>query len=232
MKKINLVFMVMFLFTTLFAQDSTKIKKRNNEFGIDVSGFIRQFFFVNTSQFGGDYYFQPVYYLTYRRHFKKSNLRFGIGGDYSREKIEASLPTDINKYERYEYAITARIGYEFFNDLSNRWQVFYGLDFRPIINYSKNDAPYWNGGYANGRETFSVTYGLAPLLGFRYKILKRLSLSTEGSFTVNYQNSWDRKYYIPVDPQTPPMPDEKSKTDGKIFTGFSTPIAVIITFDI
>jgi len=48
----------------------------------------------------------------------------------------------------------------------------------------KNDAPYWNGGYANGYMTKSQIYGIAPLLGFRFLLNKRLSISTETSFSL------------------------------------------------
>lgn len=65
------------------AQDSTAIKapqkNYHNEFGLDATGFFRQFLSFNDQQFTSAYLYSPTYYVTYRRYFKGGNIRFAIG---------------------------------------------------------------------------------------------------------------------------------------------------------
>lgn len=230
MKNLILTIILATTVLTTFGQDSTKTKVYHNEFGIDATAFLKQFLNFNSGQYP-DYY-NATYYLTYRRHFKYGNIRFGIGGGFSDYDIPAAFDGDVNKYHYNSYSLNSRIGWEFFNELSKRWQVFYGLDFRPSLSYTKNDAPYWNGGYANGSETKSQTYGIAPLLGFRFKLTNRLSISTETSFSINWQQSESRRYYIPVTSQYPPLPDVVTPKTKKLFSSFAQPLSLLLTFDI
>ena len=110
--------------------------------------------------------------------------------------------------------------------------MYYGIDFRPGFEYSKNDAPYWNGGYANGNESKSHIYSLAPLVGFRLKLNDRLSISTEADFTINWQESSTKKYYIPVSGQFPPLPDDPVVKTKRFYSYFNAPVILFITFDI
>ena len=215
---------------TTFSQDSTKTKVYHNEFGIDGTAFIKQFFNFNSGQFPDQY--SATYYLTYRRHFKCGNIRFAIGGSYADYDLTSGWSLDSNKYHYNSYSFSSRIGWEFFSNLSKRWQTFYGLDFRPTISHTKNDAPYWNGGYANGYESNSQIYSIAPLLGFRFRLNNRLSISTETSFSINWQVDSNRKYFIPQTSSYTPLPDIVSPKTKKLVTGFSQPISLFLTFDI
>jgi hypothetical protein len=231
MKKIFLTVVMTSLILTSFSQDTTKRDKvHRNEFGIDATGFIKQLLNFNQNEYY--YYYYPNYYLTYRRHFKCGNIRFALGGDFSDHDIPAAFTGDSNKYHYTSYSYDCRIGWEFFNELSKRWQVFYGLDFRPSKSYTKNDVPYWNGGYANGTETKSQIYGIAPLLGFRFKLSNRLSIMTETSFSVNIQKEYSRKYYIPVTNMYPPIPDDITPKSIKYYSNFMQPLSLFITFNI
>ena len=230
MKKLFLTIILTSTILTTFGQDSTKTKGYNNEFGIDATAFIKQFFNLNSAQYPDNY--SATYYLTYRRHFKCGNIRFAIGGSYADYDLSSGWQADSNKYHYNSYSISSRIGWEFFSNLSKRWQTFYGLDFRPTIAYTKNDAPYWNGGYANGYESKSQIYSIAPLLGFRFRLNDRLSISTETSFSINWQVDNNRKYFIPMKSTDPPLPDIVSPKTKKLVTGFSQPISLILTFDI
>lgn len=204
-------------------------KVYHNEFGIDATGFIKQFLNFNTGQFNIVY--TPTYFITYRRHLNCGNIRFGVGGSFASQDIPVALPEDSNKYHSNAYTLDTRIGWEFTNELSKRWQVFYGLDFRPSYVYSKNDARFWSGGYANGTETKSQVMGIAPLIGFRFKLTSRLSLSTESSFAINVEKSSERRYFIPVTGQYPPTPDITTHTK-KLSGGFNQPLSLMFTFDI
>ncbi len=231
MKKISLLIIISISALTTYSQDSIKkAKVYHNEFGIDATGFFKQFIYINSSMYGGDNY-SPSYYLTYRRHFKNGNIRVAIGGAYTSYDLPPSS-YDSNTYQFRDRSLALKIGYEFFSNLSKRWQVFYGADFRPSWAYSKDDAPYWNGGYANGKEAQSVIYGIAPLLGFSFKFNSRLSISTETSFGINYYQSQGRNYFIPESSAYTPLPDQKIPKSSKTYTSFSQPIAVIVTFDI
>lgn len=230
----RLFFSVLFLTICIrnsFAQDTTgRSNIYHNELGIDATGFVKQFVSFGYSEYPSDY--NPTYYITYRRHLKCGNIRFAIGGDFENEDISPGFSADSNKYYKKYYSYDTRLGWEFSNGLSKRWQVFYGLDFRPGYTYSKNDAPYWNGGYANGSESKTQTYAFAPLLGFRFKINDRLSLTTETSFSVIFSQNTTRRYYIPVTSQYPAIPDVVKPKTKSIYSSFSQPLSLIFTFEI
>lgn len=235
MKKcIYFVFVVFGFFLSVNGQDSIKpivTKKHLNEFGLDMTPFLK--FYFNFSQNGG-YYYPDNYFLTYRRYFKIGNIRAGIGGNYSYSE-EPSLyngdSLNINYYKK-EKAIELRIGYEFFQNLSRRWQVYYGIDARAGYAYSKIDAQYWNGGYSNGIETKFKGIGLAPILGIRLKVNRRLSLLTESSFLVQYSENSTERYYVPVFGGIPYKPNDPKITRKSFNTLFNSPISVIVSFSL
>ncbi|HTB06725.1 MAG TPA: hypothetical protein VK806_07190 [Bacteroidia bacterium] len=237
MKKYQLIIALCLLGLSAFAQDSTKvkqpnkdtikIKQHNNEFGINATGFLRQFLNFNSSTT------PPVednYYITYRRHFSCGNLRVAIGADFSNSNIPSPYTTDSNKYNNNSYSIHFIIGWEFYNNLSKKWQVFYGADFRPSIAYSKNDAQYWSGGYANGIETKTQIYGFGPFVGFRFKLSRRLSLLTSTSYIINSETDNNRTYYTPVGTVTGPAPTPTNQKTTKLYSSYSEPLAVFIDF--
>jgi hypothetical protein len=126
-------------FSTAQAQEQPNPATYHNEFGIDATAFIRQFF--NPDQQNISTY-EPVYYLTYRRHFKCGNIRAAIGGSFQSQEIPSAFADDKNEYEQHLHTINFRIGWEFYNNLSKRWQVYYGLDFRPGFYYEKMTQPF------------------------------------------------------------------------------------------
>ncbi|WP_343631967.1 hypothetical protein [Fluviicola sp.] len=203
------------------------VHKYKNEFGIDVTGTIRFFTkFQNTS----DYSYSPTYYLTYRRYFEPGNIRFGIGGQVSDEEIPGMVG-DSSIYKRKSNSVDSRLGWEFKSELSKRWQVFYGLDFRLSIGSERNEAAFFNGGYAVGFENHSVTYGFAPVLGFRFRINNRISLLTEANFSVNFSKYKTRNIYTPLS-GFPDLPDEIAPNTKSVYTSFSQPIALYFVFNI
>lgn len=216
---------------TAFSQDTTgRAKVYRNEFGIECTGFLKQF--LNLNQQFSYYYYSPEYYLTYRRHFKSGNLRAALAGSFSDQELSVGFSPDSNQYHNTVYSINSRLGWELFDQLSKRWEVYYGLDLRQEYSYVKNDAPYWSGGYANGVETRSQTYGIGPLLGLRFKLTNRFCLSTETGFFINRQQEYSRRYYIPVNSQFPVMPDVVNPRSVKIFSTFVQPLSLFVTFDI
>lgn len=170
--------------------------------------------------------------MTYRRHLKSGNIRFAIGGSYSFEKLKSPNPSSPQEYVDHRYSYDARIGWEFTNEINRKGQVFYGFDFRPSYNYYKNDYGNQNAGYSNGAEEKSQIFGFAPLLGFRFKLSKRLSLVTEANFSVNYQERTSRRYFTPLSNLYPQIPDDSAPKTFKTYTSFNSPLFIIITFDI
>ncbi len=229
MKRIHLLAT---LCTALFAnaQDSSQVKVYKNELGLDATGMLRQFLHFNGSQFPE--YYNPVYFISYRRHFGKCNLRAAIGGLYYFEPFESPFTNDPNEYERGSQQFDLRVGFEWTSELSKRWQTFYGLDYKQGFYKDHNDAPFWNGGYANGRDTKIIGYGIAPLLGFRFRLTERISLITEASLTLKLETIESRRYFLSVDPQSfPPQPEVIDPKITRINTSFEQPLSIFFTFD-
>lgn len=217
---------LIFIAHNVLSQNDT-VSMPKNEFGIDVTGTIRFFMkFQNSS----DYIYTPKYYLTYRRYLNHGNIRFGIGGDVSDLEI-TGMVGDSNIYHRVSNNVDTRFGWEFKSDLSKRWQVFYGLDFRFLIGKQRDEVAFFNGGYAVGFENHSTTYGVAPVLGFRYKINNRISLLTEASFSFNINQYRTRNIYTPLSGY-PNLPDEVAPATRNIYTSFAQPIAIYLVFNI
>lgn len=229
MKQVFLLLFMSAFAASAFGQEEPKEYK--NEFGLDATGFIKSFLNFNAESisFGPNY--SPIYYLSYRRKFKPGNIRFAIGGGYSQEDIPTSL-YDSLKFERNSHSIDFRIGWEFKNELGKRWQVYYGLDFRTSIAHSYNEATYYSGGYANGTESDRQVFGLAPLLGFRFRVTERISLLAEASFSMNWTKNDSRDFYTPLNSSYPERPDEEDPTTRSVYTSFSQPLSIFFVFDI
>lgn len=233
MKKTILLTLV-FATTFLYSQSDSIYKKYRHELGADITGLLEQFFNLNYSN--GMYYTPPVptYLVTYRYYIKKSNIRFGVGGNYNKSSVPGYT---INGQEKTFYntsnQFSFRLGYEFVNELSKKWQAFYGLDFRPSFANTTNETWFSNVGYLNGYINKTTTYGLAPLLGFRFRINNRVSLTTETSFTYNIQKNTYQRTYVSLDqnlyPSIPNDPVSKSETAS---AGFSQPLFLVLTVNL
>ncbi len=228
MKHVFLLVLMSVFTTSVVGQEAPKEYK--NEFGLDGTGFIRSFLTFNVESVMSANY-DPIYYLTYRRKFQPGNIRFAIGGGYEQMNFPGPQ-SDSLMFARNSYSIDLRIGWEFTNELSSRWQVFYGLDFRTSFAHSYNEAHYYSGGYANGRESYHQILGIAPLLGFRFRITDRISLLTEASFSLNWTKSEHREFFTPVNSTYPEIPDEKDPTVNSVYTSFRQPLSIFIVFDI
>jgi hypothetical protein len=205
-------------------------KKHLNELGVDMAPFLK--FYLNFSGNGGVY--QPNYMLTYRRYFKKSNFRAGIGGNYLHSEIPSPYNGDSlkTKYLNKQSSFAVRIGYEFFQEISRLWQVYYGADLITNYSHQRNDVTNWNDGYAAGQENTSTGFAIAPVLGIRFRINKRISLTTESSFLFQYTSTSAYHYYLPVTSAYPPKANSP-KTTNKVFgTSFNYPLSLILTLSI
>ena len=238
MKKSVITFVLTLVLAHSYGQDTLKSnltqtpeKKHLNELGLDMTPFIK--FYLNFSD-NNTFYYQPNYMLTYRRYFKKSNFRSAIGGNYSYSETPSPYNGDSLKIKYYnkQSSFVLRVGYEFFQDLSKRWQVYYGADLTTSYSHQRNDALYWNGGYANGIESTTSGFGLAPILGVRFKMSKRINLITESSFLLQYSTSSSYRFYLPMTGAFPPKANDPKTTNKTIGTTFNYPLSLILTLNI
>jgi len=238
MKKYVFTFVMTLLLTQVFSQDTLKSnltqkqeKKHLNELGLDMTPFIKYYLdFSDNNTFN----YQPTYLLTYRRYFKKSNFRSAIGGNYLYEENPSPFSYDsLNTiYTNKKSSFVLRVGYEFFQDLTKRWQVYYGADLITNYSFERNDAQYWNAGYSNGYESKTSGFGIAPVLGIRLKMNKRISLITESSLLLQYSKSTSYRYYLPESSAYPNKANDPQKTNKSFGTTFNYPLSIILTINI
>ncbi|HRI58995.1 MAG TPA: hypothetical protein PK228_04715 [Saprospiraceae bacterium] len=231
MKTLLLSFALLFTAFSVIAQDSTGTKIYKNEFGLDMTGFIRQFLNIS-DQFGSYYQYQPAYYLTYRRLLSNTNVRAAFGFEYSSEEAPGYFMGDSSSYEDMQSKIAFRVGYEKFAMLEKRWEVLYGLDFRANFFRDMDENTGSNAGYMNGHDDKTIILGLAPFLGFRFKIGKRLSLTTEASLNCNVQKSTSRSSFKSVPGFSLPPKEDEIEERNRVFFEFSPPLAIFINFSI
>lgn len=231
MKTLLSFFLIIFACVSAFSQtesDSQWTHDRHHEIGLDVTAFIKQFTTFN----GSGFILDPVYQFTYRYKTKFGNARFGIGGAYQESEYQDLWISDSTIRTRMENMVSARIGWEFKTEISRRWQAFYGIDFRPNFYYNRNDSYNYDFEYIIGREEKTTIMGVAPLLGFRFRLTERLSLTTEASFALNFQNSAERIYYMPRYDFVGPKGDYKSEDLKSVYGRFIAPTFITINFDL
>jgi len=231
MKKLLLMAVMSAAMLPMFAQqDTTKAKPQHlNELGVDATEFLKQFLNLNTGS-NLQRYYVPIYYLTYRHHFGCGNLRIGVGADFQNSTIPAYVPGDINTYYAKSYSLNAFVGWEWYTKLSRRWEVFYGADFRPSLTSNRNDNQYSSNYYTTGNESQSQIYGIAPFLGFKFKLSKRLSILTETSYAVNWEQDMNKTYYTALPGATLPAPTGTDQKTTKMYSNFTAPLSVFIDF--
>ena len=216
-----------------FAQDTTKTKQHLNEFGIDATGFLKAYLNIGNSQQYPVYY-NPTYYLTYRRHFSAGNLRISVGGDFYNNEVAPIYNNDSTIYHNKGNSFYATVGWEFYSNLNKRWQVFYGMDLRTAMVFQKNEQGYTNGGYVEGSDSRTQDYALAPFLGIRFKITKRISILTETSYSINTEKDYNNTFFNPIpgviQQGPPPVPTNQKLT--KVYSLYSQPLEVFIDFTI
>ena len=144
---------------------------------------------------------------------------------------KSGISDSISVYQENSYAFNIRAGWEWNTSLSKRWTVFYGGDLRYGYAFEKDEAIYFNAGYAQGTEQSANVFGLAPVLGIRFIINDRISLITEATFSVNYGIGERKQTFIPTpDLAMPELPDIVAPKTRSIFTTFSQPMALYFVF--
>lgn len=213
MKKQLLIFITATLFSTsVFSQtvspDTTK-KEFKNSIGLDVTYFIRQFTFSNG---GPNYYYNFPSILTYRRIIKSNAIRISLGG-YVNNNDGIMNDTLKEKNSRSNYNI--RLGFERYFYIGKKWMGYFGPDL--VAGYtefgSEHNSPSEK--YKMKQETYS--YGISPFLGITFQINSRLSIASEASYDLIYNQLKESRNW-----SKDPDRDRLEKNNG-ITTAFSGP---------
>lgn len=214
------------------AQSENPNRVHRHEVGVDATSMIG--YYVAHAGVGEPFYLpSSPYMFTYRYHLRKFNIRFGAGGAASDIEREAtwygSQPGETYHDKRSELAL--RLGIEHAQELTKRWQVYYGIDFRPDWEVSNNGWTFSNAGYRHARRSSAQTLAGAAVLGIRFRITPRFSLLTEGSFAYAATVHEVRDVTTPQAEQYPPIPPDESKTRSS-GTSFTAPFLIVAAFDL
>jgi len=146
----------------------------NNELGVDVTSLVGRL--MGTGYGGG------VYDFTYKKHFEKVTMRFGLGifSTFSeREEFEIIGSDD-------QFNLSARVGVEKAFTVTPNWNVFYGFDVRYSLSSSTYEYVYGDGEYQIERNFASNSVGFAPIVGLEYRVNNRISIRTEASAVASF----------------------------------------------
>lgn len=196
---------------------------------MDISAFLWQFLGRTDSNGTSSFVYYSPYMVSYRYHFGKCSIRFALGGLINDDERPGAGSPNAEPYHIKSSELNVRVGIERAQELSKRWQVFYGFDLRPSWAHSDNEYIFSQGYYQYGRETHDTDFGIAPLLGIRYRITPRFSILTETSFMFVANTNELREYSVPQDDAHPPQPDH-TQTTHSFNTFFIPPLSVVATF--
>jgi len=149
-----------------------------NEVGMDITYLTSSLLGSSGNDFGGSPSLSGVYQLTYRRHFDKFALRLRLGTYLNGEDDE----NDGNTLTSSSYRVDYRLGLEKTLEISDKWNLFYGIDFRHSI--SEFNSQWLNGEVLTNRTSSTNRFSLAPILGIEFRIAERISLRTESNMSV------------------------------------------------
>ncbi len=212
MKKLVALAIIALLFTlSVNAQEENIVIEGKNEISLDITSFagmIRYQFTgydYDTENFNSIYpfYSNNPFYLSYKRKFNNSAIRVGFGALISKNTKQVKNPEADTKDQLGYYNF--RIGYEHQKDLSKRWKINYGIDFISSIHISKredneNFFPINSSEQVIEnvtRENHTITYGIGPVLGIRYKLNSNIELGTETSWTISHlKSTWEYKHEV------------------------------------
>lgn len=200
MKKITLLFCLLICSISMYSQEMAAEDgfepEHDQQIGINTTALVSQLinFSSSFSFFNNDYIF------TYKniKANGRSTFRFGFGGSVFYEKEDSD--------KRFNTNIKMRLGRERFTDISKRWRVYYGGDFKLGFEYTN--------AFFLDEPIRTYTAGGGPLCGLQFNINSRLSISTEASY--------DFLFFYNT--------NDGSKTRG-FSTGFNIPDLFYLNYD-
>ena len=155
--------------------------------GVNASDFIRQYLVFNSNNLNLT---PSPYDLNVKLFQNKLNikpntrlgLRLGLGYVFN-ENSNTQNNSSSNFITKSE-GINYRLGFEFQQDLSKRFTVFYGLDYRRGKNKNYTENTFDNNGVkeTNSNENSNKSRGAQLAFGVQFKITNYLNINTEALF--------------------------------------------------
>jgi len=210
---INLVIFVLSCNIANAQTDSLK----NNEIGLNISPFFTYVFSNN---------YNPLFNISYRRYIGKNAIRTRLLFSNYKQLSDADN-IDISKEQKQ---FDFNIGYQRFSFLTKKWSIFWGLDFNYGNNYSYSSNVYANS-YVGEQVRDNTHYGLGALIGFKYYINNRISISSEMNYFYMLKKENITSRYKLISNNSVSIPDNSIVNLNTTYTEFTPPINMIISFN-
>lgn len=219
----NKLFVILFfcgIFTNIHAQEETQ--GMTHELSVNATTFLTQFV-INGSQTAGN----SPYLINYKLFGSGINgLRTGFGLNYQTSS-QTQGNTDV---ETNLEAFNIRLGYERSINLGKRWEAFYGIDAIFGLNNNRVVTESDNGfGMTKTKSSSNTTtYGVGPVLGFRFEFNERISLFTETTLYASQSETKNKTEF--QDPINPFPPQESSNQNRNVNLSIPTSVFFAIRF--
>lgn len=217
MKSLITLVLLFFAISPAVAQNTPITSTNNHEVGIDISPFLQRFVSGNSSSGSNTIPF----YLMYRYHFDRWAIRAGIGGSFRNNE---SIVNDTMDSKSENSIFNFRLGVEGKIDIYRRWQFFYGVDLYTYTSKSLNQY-YFSVDNFNKNLNSEKGWGAAPLMGLRFKISDRISVTTETSLIIYYFKGKSEDIRMPSS-----IYDRTTETEGWK-SNFTPPTSILFTFN-
>ena len=177
-KKPTLFALFLFLTHLCFAQKETdKPKKIQHELGLNVTNLLTDLLGNNNRTDPG------VYLISYKRLVGNKAFRLGAAFNFSLKNDNTfSFSSQLNNQN-----FQLRLGRETRQNLSSRFQYYYGLD--GITGYQQEQSNVATQTSIITQTDHNFTIGGGPILGFQFAIFDKLLIGTEGSLYAVYSDS-------------------------------------------
>lgn len=202
--------------TTFYAQDADQPAFLKHEIGLNMTSFVE-----NIISFSGSIENTSPYLLTYKYHFPKHALRFGIGGAYSTSSLD--VDNDPIDTRNIDADLSFRLGIERQYVLNPRWVTYLGGDLVYFFDQIKATADSDFDKVVTNRTVGS--YGGGLVLGAQFNITPRLNISTESSIHIFYREENEKI-------TSEEFPDLFNESTKKTDTAFEiiVPVAIFLKF--
>lgn len=204
MKKIGFTFCLLFLGVLLIGQSSNQSRKSSKKedkrwYELEINSvFLLQEIFGA----GNPDDLQEAYLVGFKMGKGNVGWRVGLGAGFNLRKEKESL---VDLRDVTAYTLRARVGIEWRKQLLERWQLISGLDGVVESNFQEDVTTSSFDKISTRDEEFVV--GGGPLLGIRFWLNEKVSLSTETGFQALYVRKVEA-----VDSQNLPDFDSKRVT--------------------
>ncbi len=168
------VFMAQFGFSQ---QKEPKNMTLQHELGLNVTNLLTDLLGNNNRTDAG------VYLLSYKKVKSNRALRIGATINFSvKNQNNLNVSSSLTNQN-----FQLRIGRETRQNLSTKFQYYYGLDFIGGFQQEQSSATAGSGQIIQTDKVFTI--GGGPVLGFQFAIYDRLLIGTEGSLYAAYNKS-------------------------------------------